>query len=70
MTAQEQQMLQGLAERINGTQLPEKDPDAEQYLQMNIGIFQFDCRHGLDQKIDAFFWGKTRDGDKARPGGS
>src|SRR5271154_3624982 len=37
MTAQEQQMLQGLAERINGTQLPEKDADAEQYLQQNLG---------------------------------
>jgi uncharacterized protein len=37
MTAQEQQMLQGLAERINGTQLPEKDADAEQYLQQTLG---------------------------------
>jgi len=37
MTAQEQQMLQGLAERINGTQLPEKDADAEQFLQQNLG---------------------------------
>ncbi len=37
MTAQEQQMLQGLVERINGTQLPEKDADAEQYLQQNLG---------------------------------
>src|SRR5271168_1245687 len=37
MTAQEQQMLQGLVERINGTQLPEKDTDAEQYLQQSFG---------------------------------
>src|SRR5947209_6068327 len=37
MTAQEQQMLQGLVERINGTQLPEKDPEAEQYLQQSLG---------------------------------
>jgi hypothetical protein len=37
MTAQEQQMLQGLVERINGTQLPEKDADAEQYLQQTLG---------------------------------
>jgi hypothetical protein len=37
MTAQEQQMLQGLVERINGTQLPEKDADAEQYLQQSLG---------------------------------
>jgi uncharacterized protein len=37
MTAQEQQMLQGLVERINATQLPEKDTDAEQYLQQTIG---------------------------------
>jgi hypothetical protein len=37
MTAQEQQMLQGLTERINQTQLPEKDPDAEQYIQQGLG---------------------------------
>src|ERR1700730_10432067 len=37
MTAQEQQMLQGLTERINRTQLQEKDPDAEQFLQQTLG---------------------------------
>jgi hypothetical protein len=37
MTAQEQQMLQGLVERINHTQLAEKDPDAEQFIQQNLG---------------------------------
>jgi len=37
MTAQEQQMLQGLTERIAQTQLPEKDPDAEQYIQQGLG---------------------------------
>ncbi len=37
MTPQEQQMLQGLTERINQTQLPEKDLDAEQFLQHAIG---------------------------------
>jgi uncharacterized protein len=37
MTAQEQQMLQGLVERINATPLPEKDTEAEQYLQQTIG---------------------------------
>lgn len=37
MTAQEQQMLQDLTERINRTQLQEKDPDAEQFLQQTLG---------------------------------
>src|ERR1700730_10312623 len=37
MTAQEQQMLQDLTERVNGTQLQEKDPDAEQFLQQTLG---------------------------------
>lgn len=37
MTPQEQQMIQGLADRINNTQLPEKDPDAENLLQQSLG---------------------------------
>ena len=37
MTAQEQQMLQDLTERISRTQLQEKDPDAEQFLQQTLG---------------------------------
>jgi len=37
MTAQEQQMLQGLTDRINQTQLPEKDAEAEQMLQQTLG---------------------------------
>ncbi len=37
MTAQEQQMLQGLVERVNRTQLPEKDSDAEQFIQQTLG---------------------------------
>jgi hypothetical protein len=37
MTTQEQQMLQGLIERINQTKLPEKDLDAEQLLQQALG---------------------------------
>jgi uncharacterized protein len=37
MTAQEQQMLQGLTDRINQTQLAEKDADAEQTLQQTLG---------------------------------
>ncbi|RSL15898.1 hypothetical protein EDE15_1404 [Edaphobacter aggregans] len=37
MTAQEQQMLQDLTERINSTQLQEKDPDAAQFLQQTLG---------------------------------
>src|ERR1700712_3084349 len=37
MTAEEQQMIQGLVDRINQTQLSEKDPDAEQFLQTNLG---------------------------------
>ncbi len=38
MTPQEQQMLQGLTERINQTQLPEKDLDAEQFLRPSAAI--------------------------------
>ena len=37
MTPQEQQMLQGLADRINGTNLQEKDTDAEQFIQQTLG---------------------------------
>jgi hypothetical protein len=37
MTAQEQQMIQSLADRINNTPLSEKDPDAEQFLQQALG---------------------------------
>ena len=37
MTPQEQQMLQGLTERINGNQLQEKDAEAEQYIQQALG---------------------------------
>ena len=37
MTAQEQQMLQGLADRINQTSLAEKDTDAEQFIQQTLG---------------------------------
>jgi uncharacterized protein len=37
MIAQEQQMLQDLTERINRTQLQEKDSDAELFLQQTLG---------------------------------
>jgi uncharacterized protein len=37
MTAQEQQMLQGLVDRINQTNLQEKDTDAEQFIQQTLG---------------------------------
>ena len=37
MTTQEQQMLQGLTDRINQNQLQEKDADAEQYIQQALG---------------------------------
>lgn len=37
MTAQEEKMIQDLAARINSTQLSEKDPDAEQLLQQQLG---------------------------------
>lgn len=37
MTPQEQQMLKGLADRINRNQLQEKDADAEQYIQQALG---------------------------------
>jgi hypothetical protein len=37
MTAEEQQMLQGLVDRINQTRLDEKDPDAEQFIRETLG---------------------------------
>jgi uncharacterized protein len=37
MTTQEEQMLQSLTERVNTTQLSEKDPEAEQFLQKTLG---------------------------------
>jgi hypothetical protein len=37
MTTQEEQMLQDLTDRVNSTQLPEKDPDAEQFLRKALG---------------------------------
>jgi hypothetical protein len=37
MTTQEEQMLQDLTDRVNNTQLSEKDPDAEQFLQKALG---------------------------------
>jgi hypothetical protein len=37
MTTQEQQMLQGLIQRVNQTQLQEKDFDAEEMIQQTLG---------------------------------
>jgi uncharacterized protein len=37
MTTQEEQMLQGLTDRVNNTQLSEKDPEAEEFLQKTLG---------------------------------
>jgi uncharacterized protein len=37
MTTQEEQMLQGLTDRVNNTQLSEKDPEAEQFLRKTLG---------------------------------
>ncbi|HTH53249.1 MAG TPA: DUF2076 family protein, partial [Edaphobacter sp.] len=37
MTPQEQEMLQGLIQRVNQTQLSEKDFDAEEMLQQTLG---------------------------------
>jgi len=37
MTAQEQQMLQGLTDRVNQTQLPDKDAEAERFLEEGLG---------------------------------
>jgi uncharacterized protein len=36
LTPQEEQLLQSLAERVNTTQLEEKDPDAEAFLNKNL----------------------------------
>jgi uncharacterized protein len=36
LTPQEQDLLQSLAERVNATQLEEKDPDAEAFLNKNL----------------------------------
>ena len=37
MTPQEQQMLEGLAQRVNQTTLSEKDPDAEGFVEQQLG---------------------------------
>ena len=37
MTPQEQQLLQGLTDRVNQTQLTDKDPEAEQFIFQNLG---------------------------------
>ena len=37
MTPQEQQMLEGLAQRVNQTTLSEKDPDAERFIEQQLG---------------------------------
>jgi hypothetical protein len=37
MTPQEQQLLQGLTDRINKTDLTDKDPEAEQFIFQNLG---------------------------------
>ncbi len=37
MTPQEEQMIDGLIQRINGTQVQDKDPEAEQHLQQGLG---------------------------------
>jgi hypothetical protein len=37
MTPQEQELLQGLIQRVNQTQLSEKDPDAEDMLRQTLG---------------------------------
>ena len=37
MTPQEQQLLQGLTDRVNQTQLTDKDPDAEQFIFEKLG---------------------------------
>ena len=37
MNAEEQQMLQGLVDRVNRTQVGEKDPEAEQMIQQTLG---------------------------------
>ena len=37
MTPQEQDMIQGLIDRVNQTQLPEKDAEAENLLQQSLG---------------------------------
>lgn len=37
MTSQEQQLIDGLIQRVNGTNLPDKDPEAEGRLQQGLG---------------------------------
>ena len=37
MTSQEEQLLKGLAERVNRTQVQDKDAEAEQFIRQNIG---------------------------------
>lgn len=37
MTSQEEQLLKGLADRVNRTQVQDKDAEAEQFIRQNIG---------------------------------
>ena len=37
MTSQEEQLLKGLADRVNRTQVQDKDTEAEQFIRQNIG---------------------------------
>ena len=37
MTPQEQQLLQGLTDRVNQTVLSDKDPEAEQFINQALG---------------------------------
>ena len=37
MTPQEQELLKGLTDRVNQTQLTDKDPEAEQFIFQNLG---------------------------------
>jgi hypothetical protein len=37
MTTEEEQLLRGLADRVNGTRVQDKDSEAEQFIRQNIG---------------------------------
>ena len=50
MTPQEQKLIQGVADRLRNANLTERDPDAESYIQKEIGA-QPDSTYILTQAV-------------------
>ena len=50
MTSQEEQLLKGLSERVNRTQVQDKDDEADQFIRENIGSIP-DALYILSQTV-------------------